>query len=312
MRILITGASGLLGTKLCEIALSRNYEVYSAYNTHEPLYGRPIRLDVSNDDAVEKAFRKIRPEAVVHAAALTHVDKCELEKELAWKINVEGTGNIARLCRRHGAFLVYVSTDYVFDGETGMYKETDKPSPINYYGLTKLKGEEKVKAVADKFCIARASVIYGSVPAAGKVNFALWLLEKLGNKERVKIVTDQWNSPTLNTNLAQMILEVVERKITGTYHLAGATRISRYDFAKLIAKSFNLDERLIIPASSDQFKWAAKRPKDSSLNTQKAQHTLKNKPLEVEQAVVIMKDELLKKRDALPKLCGSFSDNLSF
>ena len=301
MRMLVTGASGLLGTKLSEMALSQDHEVYSAYNTHRPLYGNPIQLDVSDKDAVEKAFRKIRPEVIVHAAALTNVDKCELERELAWRINVEGTENIARLCRRYDAFLVYVSTDYVFDGEAGMYRETDEPSPINYYGLTKLVGEERVKTVTDEFCIARASVIYGSVPAAGKVNFALWLLEKLGNEEKAKVVTDQWNSPTLNTNLAKMVLEVAERKMTGTYHLAGATRISRYDFAKLIAENFNLDEQLIIPASSDQFKWAAKRPKDSSLNTQKAHHMLKNKPLKVEQAVAIMKDELLEKRDALPQ-----------
>ena len=291
MRMLITGASGLLGTKLCKIALSSNHEVYSAYNTHKPLYGKPIQLDISNKDAVEKAFRKIRPEAVVHAAALTNVDKCELEKELAWKINVEGTENIAKLCKKHDAFLVYISTDYVFDGKNGMYKETDKPSPINYYGLTKLKGEEKVKAIADEFCIARTSVIYGSIPAAEKINFVLWLLEKLRRKEKVKIVTDQWNSPTLNTNLASMILEVIERKIIGTYHLAGATRISRYEFAKLIAKNFELDEQLIMPTLSNQFKWIAKRPKDSSLNTQKAHQVLKNKPLEIEKAIKTMKKE---------------------
>ena len=126
MRILITGASGLLGTKLSEIALNRNYEVYSAYNKHKAIHGRPIQLDVSNRDTIERVFRKVKPEMVVHAAALTNVDKCEVEKELAWRTNVEGTANIARLCRKHDAFLVYVSTDYyVFDGKNGMYKEAD-------------------------------------------------------------------------------------------------------------------------------------------------------------------------------------------
>lgn len=138
-----------------------------------------------------------------YKAALTNVDKCELEKELVWKINVERTANIARSSRKYDAFLVYVSTDSVFDGETGMYKETDKPSSINYYRLTKLKGEEKVKNSVEEFCIARTSVIYGSIPATGKVNFALWLLEKLENKEKVKIVTDQWNSPHVKHKLNQ-------------------------------------------------------------------------------------------------------------
>jgi len=279
MKILVTGAGGLLGTELCKIALNKNHEVYSAYATHMPAYGRPVQINITDKYDVAKAFGKIRPDAVVHAAALTDVDKCETEKKKAWKINVEGTENITEPCKRHGCFLVYVSTDYVFNGESGMYRENDEPSPINYYGLTKLKGEEKLNAALGEFCIARTSVIYGAVQAAGKVNFALWLTEKLGKNEKVKIVTDQWNSPTLNINLAEMILEVLENRITGTYHLAGATRINRYDFAKLIAQTFNLNMQLLTPALSSEFKWAAKRPKDSSLNTQKAQKTLQTTPL---------------------------------
>ncbi|MCK4424743.1 dTDP-4-dehydrorhamnose reductase, partial [Candidatus Bathyarchaeota archaeon] len=238
---------------------------------------------------VEKIFQKINPEAVVHAAALTNVDKCETQKELAWKINVEGTENIAESCKKHQSFLIHISTDYVFDGEKGMYKETDKPSPINHYGLTKLKGEEHVKNLLDDYCIARASVIYGSIPATGKINFALWLLNKLKRKEKVKIVTDQWNSPTLNTNLANMILEVLERKLTGIFHLAGATRISRHEFARLLAENFILDENFITPVSSEEIKWIAKRPKDSSLNVNKAYQALKNKPLKIHEALEKMK-----------------------
>jgi dTDP-4-dehydrorhamnose reductase len=220
------------------------------------------------------------------------VDKCELEKELAWKINTEGTKNIAELCKKHQAFPVYISTDYVFNGEKGMYEEKDEPDPLNYYGLTKLKGEESIKNLTDEHCIARTSVIYGSVPATGKINFALWLLEKLKNREKAKIATDQWNSPTLNTNLANMVLEVLERKLTGIFHLAGATRLSRYKFAKFIAETFSLDMNLITPVSSEEFPWAAKRPKDSSLNIKKTQQTLKNKPLKIEQALNKMKKEI--------------------
>jgi len=289
LKLLITGASGLFGSKLCEVAARKNYDVYSAYNQHEPLHGTPVQFDVSNKNAVEKIFRKINPEAVVHAAALTNVDKCETQKELAWKINVEGTENIAESCKEHQAFLIYISTDYVFDGENGMFKETDKPSPINHYGLTKLKGEESVKKLIDKCCIARASVIYGAIPATGKINFALWLLNKLKREEKVTIVTDQWNSPTLNTNLANMILEVLERKLTGVFHLAGATRISRYEFAKLLAETFSLDKNHITPVSSKEIKWIARRPKDSSLNVNKAHRTLKSKPLKIHEALNDMK-----------------------
>jgi len=293
MKILITGAGGLLGTKLCETAVNRGHEVYSIFRTHAPLYGKPLQIDITNMVAVEKAFTRIKPDAVVHTAALTDVDECEIKKELAWKINVDGTENIVNACKSHDSFLVYISTDYVFDGKNGMYKEVDTPSPINYYGLTKLEGEKKVETMIDNFCIARTSVIYGATSAAGKVNFALWLIEKLISGDNVKIVTDQWNSPTLNTNLANMILEIAERGISGVYHLAGATRISRYNFAKLIAKHFNLNEQLITPATSDQIKLLARRPKDSSLNVQKAQQMLKNKPLEIEESIRKMKNEMV-------------------
>jgi dTDP-4-dehydrorhamnose reductase len=292
VKLLVTGASGLLGSKLCEIAIKKSHEVYSAYSQHKPLHGVPVQFDVSNKGAVEKIFEKVNPEAVVHAAALTNVDKCESEKELAWRINVQGTENVAASCEKHRAFLVYISTDYVFDGEKGMYKEDDKPAPINYYGLTKLKGEESVEDLLDQHCIARSSVIYGSIPATGKVNFALWLLERLERKETVKIVTDQWNSPTLNTNLAKMLLEVLERKLNGIYHLAGATRVNRCEFAKFLAENFNFDTNLISPVSSKGIPWTAKRPRDSSLDVNRASQALRNRPLKILDALKTMKKEI--------------------
>jgi dTDP-4-dehydrorhamnose reductase len=290
VKLLITGASGLLGTKLCEIALIKNHEVYSAYSQHRPLYGTPVKLDILDLKAEQQILDKIKPQGVVHAAALTDVDKCEMEKELAWKTNVEATTNLVRLCKEHDAYLVYVSTDYVFDGEKGTYKEMDDPAPINHYGLTKLKGEEAVQTL-DKYCIVRGSVIYGSTPATGKTNFALWLLDKLRKKEEVKIITDQWNSPTLNVSMAEMILQILEKRVNGIFHLAGATRLSRYEFAEHLAETFNLDPKYIKPVQSEHIKWIAKRPKDSSLDVNKAKRTLAIKPLEIREALEIMKKE---------------------
>ncbi len=296
MRLLITGASGLLGTKLSELAVKEGHEVYSAYYQHKPLYGVPIRLDISDSNSVEKAFMRIMPESVVHAAALTDVDKCETLKELAWSTNVEGTRNIAESCRNLNAFLIFISTDYVFDGERGVYKETDKPSPINNYGLTKLKAEQIVKNSTEDYCIARGSVIYGAIRSTGKANFALWLIEKLNAKEKVGIVTDQWNSPTLNTNLAAMILEVLERRLTGTFHLAGFSRLSRYEFANHLARTFGLNAKLLRSATTREMLWLAKRPKDSSLNVDRAVQTLRNKPLEIGEALAKMKREMTTER----------------
>jgi dTDP-4-dehydrorhamnose reductase len=258
------------------------------------VYGNFVKLDISGKTQVDEAFKNIKPDVVVHAATLTDVDKCETNKELAWKVNVEGTKNIAEAAKSSGSFLIYISTDYVFSGEKGGYKETDKPDPINHYGLTKLKAEEIVQTQAEYF-IARPSVIYGSTPAAGKVNFALWLIETLRKGERIKIVTDQWNTPTLNTNLAEMTLEVLERRLTGIYHLCGATKVSRFEFAEQIADAFGLDKSLIDKVLSSQFTWPAKRPMDSSLDTSKAQQTLQKKPLEMTDALKQLKFELAQK-----------------
>ena len=294
MKLLITGASGLYGSKLAQLALAKGIEVYSSDIQSLSVYGNFVKLDISGKIQVDEAFKTIKPDVVVHAATLTDVDKCETNKELAWKINVEGTRNIVEAAKNADSFLIYISTDYVFSGEKGNYKETDKPDPINYYGLTKLKAEEIVQTLPEYF-IGRPSVIYGSTPAAGKVNFALWLIETLRKGDRVKIVTDQWNTPTLNTNLSEMTLDVIARRLTGIYHTCGATRVSRLDFAEQIADAFDLDKSLIDSVLSSQFSWPAKRPMDSSLDTSKAQKILTHKPLIMAEALKQLKLELSQK-----------------
>jgi len=294
MRLLITGGSGLLGSKVAALTVQNGYNTFSTYNNHAAIHGAPLKLDICNKRAVNEAFDKIKPEAIVHAAALTNVDKCEEDKDLAYKVNVEGTRNIIEASERHNAFLVYVSTDYVFSGEKGMYKETDEPNPINHYGFTKLEAENAVEASDTEWCITRPSVIYGSTPAAGKVNFALWILNKLRNNEPIKIITDQWVSPTLNTSLAEMILETIEKRHTGIYHLSGATPINRYDFATKIAETFQLDKKIISKAKSSDMNWHAKRPRNTSLNVEKASNTLDKKPLKIEEALNTLKEEISK------------------
>jgi dTDP-4-dehydrorhamnose reductase len=293
MRLLITGGSGLLGSKIAIISVRKGYETYTGYNDHEATNGTPVKLDICNKREVDKAFEKIKPDAVIHAAALTNVDKCEENNELARRVNIRGTKNITEVAEQIKAFLVYVSTDYVFSGEEGSYKETDEPNPVNNYGLTKLEGEKIVNSSNLEWCITRSSVIYGSMPAAGKDNFVLWVLKKLRNEEPLRIVTDQQVSPTLNTSLAEMTLEILERRLTGVYHLAGTTSLNRYEFARLIAETFQLDEGLIAPARSSEMKWLAKRPLDSSLNVEKASKTLYNKPLKIREALNKLKEEMV-------------------
>lgn len=286
MKIFVTGGSGLLGSKIAEIALKMyEHEVCTGYCHNKPEFGAPVKFDLTKDRDLEVIY-KIRPEVIIHTAALTNVDECETNKELAYKINTEGTKRVVEVAGELKAFLVYVSTDYVFSGNKGMYKEEDAPNPVDYYGHTKLMGENYCD------CIARPGVIYGTKPASGTINFALWLIDKLRNKEEVKIVTDQYITPTLNTNLAKMLLEVAEKELKGVFHLAGATRVSRYDFALQIADKFELDKKLIVQSRIADMRWIAPRPKDSSLDTSKALRYLKEKPYELDKALDVLKEEM--------------------
>lgn len=287
MLIFITGGSGLLGSKLAEVALARGDQVYSGYAHNEPHDGRKVRFDLLDTNGILDLVSQMRPDVIVHSAALTDVDRCEREKELAYKINVEGTRAIAEAAKKAGSFLVYISTDYVFDGERGLYREEEETKPLSYYGRSKLLGEQFCQG-----CIARTCVIYGSRPASGKVNFALWLLNSLRSEKEIRVVTDQFITPTLNSNLAAMVLEAADRHLSGVYHLAGATRVSRYDYACQLARAFDLDSGLILPSKMCDLDWVAKRPKDSSLDTSKASEMLKNRPLSLNDSLQRLKEEI--------------------
>lgn len=275
-----------MGRKAAELGLKKGYEVFSGYAHNPPMHGVAVKIDLRNLSSLVEAVKDVAPDIIIHTAALTDVDLCETDKDLAYMMNAQATKTLAESAREVGAFTVYTSTDYVFDGSRGMYKEDDATDPVNYYGCSKLKGESYCDAVA------RTCVIYGSRPASGKVNFALWIIERLRKGESMKVVTDQYITPTLNTNLALMVLELAERKLGGIYHLAGATRISRYDFAVDLANTFGLDEDLIIKSKMSEMKWAAKRPDDSSLDTSKAFRYLRAKPWGIEEALRTLKAEI--------------------
>jgi dTDP-4-dehydrorhamnose reductase len=289
MKIFITGGSGLLGSKVAEIAQARGDEVFSGYAHNLPPYGKALKFDLLDEKSISELIHKVEPEVIIHSAALTDVDRCEREPELAYKMNVEGTRAVAKAAEKTGSFLVYISTDYVFDGLRGMYREDDRANPVSYYGYSKLLGEQFCLG-----CIARTCVIYGSRPASGKVNFALWLLNSLKSGKEVRVVMDQFVTPTLNTNLARMALEVADRSLRGVYNLAGATRISRYDYALELASEFDLDASLIVPSRIADLRWVAKRPIDSSLDTSKARAELIEKPSPLEEALRTLKDEVLR------------------
>lgn len=185
--------------------------------------------------------------------------------------------------------MVYISTDYVFDGEKGLYVEEDTPNPINHYGVTKLEGENQVKKLCKNYVILRTSVLYGW--HSWKQNFVTWVINSLKQKKEISIVEDHSNTPTLADNLAEITIEAVQKNLRGLYHASGSQRISRYEFAQQITKAFNLNQNLIKPTKTNQITaWTAKRPKDSSLNINKIRELLKTKPLNICEGLKKMKE----------------------
>lgn len=288
-KLLVTGGSGLLGNKIVNKA-SENFKVTATYNEN-PVEGgcESIKLDITQKEEVLRVFKKIHPVYVIHTAAFTDVDKSETEREKAWEVNAEGTRNIAEVCERVGAKMIYISTDFVFDGKRGNYKENDDLNPINWYGRTKLEGEKFVKNYDIEYIIARVSVLYGW--NINKLNFATWVINKLENKEKISIVRDQWNSPTFADNCADILLELIKRNENGLFHLAGGERINRFDFAKMISEIFDLNADLIKPVKSNEIKQQARRPMDSSLNVDRIKRGLGTKPFNVEQGLRQMKKQ---------------------
>lgn len=302
MKVLITGY-GLLGSAISQKALEKKMEtiIVSRSSQFKPTDCNFVKMDITNRESVIKEISKLKPNCIFHTAALTNVDLCETNKEEAWTVNVEGTSFIAEAAERISAKMIYVSTDSVFDGKKGNYSETDKVNPINYYSKTKLAGEKEVIKKSSDWVIARTSVIYGWNPT-GKKNFATWVISSLRNSEKIRVVTDQFNSPTFAPNLASALIELFNKDCRGLFHVAGSERISRYDFAINIAKEFELDSSFIVPVSSSELKQTAKRPKDISLNIYKIEKELRIEMLGTEEGLKLMKGEFNEGSDSCRRI----------
>ena len=253
MKVLVTGANGMLGQDLCPILEDAGYEVIETDINN---------LDITNAEAAAAFIKQEAPEIVVHCAAYTNVDKAEEDLKNAELINVTGTENIAKACAEAGAVMVYISTDYVFDGtKNSPYTPDDKPNPINNYGLTKLKGEEAVKKYCEKYYIARTSWLYGH---HGK-NFVETMISLAKDRPELKVVDDQIGCPTWTVELANGILKLLDKPY-GTYHVCGSGSTSWYGFAKEILKNCEVK---ILPCTTDEFPRPARRPKYSIMDNNK-------------------------------------------
>ena len=283
MKYLVTGSAGLIGNQLVYDLEKSGEIVYSCYNDVKPLYGIPIHLNLLNLKDITKIFKKIQPDIVIHSAALTDVEKCEVEQKLANSINVRATEVIATEVENISSYLMYISTDYVFDGNQGLYKETDLTNPLSNYGITKLSGEKIIQDKTSRWSIIRTSTPFGKHYL--KKTFPVWVYENLKINKKINILENQFTSPTYVPNLSEMILEIIFHRLEGFFHLAGSTKISRFEFAKMIATKFDLNLSLLNPVKIDSMPWKAIRPIDSSLDISKINTVLKTKPYTINQSL---------------------------
>ena len=291
VKFLVTGSAGLVGTQVVKDLAKQNHTVYSCYHDEKPEYGTPVLLDLTDQDKIIQTLQEIKPDRIIHLAAMTGVDLCETEQDLAMTINAKATKTLAEQAAKNNCFFVYVSTDYIFDGKNGMRKESDTPNPLGFYGKSKLEGEYTLNKLASPYAIARTSTPFG---LHKKKSFPLWVKENLEAKKEIPVLVDQFTSPTFVPNLSQMLIEVATRQITGVIHLAGATRISRYDLAELVAEKLSLEKKLLVPTKIDEMNWKAQRPKDSSLDVSLATEILNEKPQKIEQSLELFFSEFQK------------------
>jgi dTDP-4-dehydrorhamnose reductase len=271
--VLITGSSGMLGSDLVKELTGKHEILGMDLADRSRLESSSfLKADITKQEEISRIITDTGPGIVVHTAAWTDVDGCELDSKRAYSVNADGTENVAMACSKTGAAMIYISTDFVFDGKKGSpYKEEDRPNPLSIYADSKFKGEEAVKRLLKKYFILRTSWLYGP---NGK-NFVDTIIAKAKENERLKVVDDQVGSPTYTADLAGAIRTFIDimssapAKVTpGIYHVSNSGSVSWYEYANMILSIAGISAK-VDPISSDELGRAAKRPAMSVLDCSK-------------------------------------------
>lgn len=250
-------------------------------------------LDITNPADVKRTFEDFTPDVVVNCAAMTQVDACEDKKDACWRVNVDAVETLARHCLIHGSHLIQVSTDFVFDGEAGPYRESARPKPINFYGKSKLAGENAARGAGlDAWSIARTVLVYGDGRGAVRSDFVRWVVRELSAGRPIRVVTDQYRTPTYVPDLADGIERLVRFGKVGTYHLSGREHLSVFEFAQRIAVIFDLDDSLITPVKTSDLSSPAARPLNSGFLILKAESELGYRPTPLDDSLADLKTVL--------------------
>lgn len=280
-RLLVAGASGFVGGRVLE-ALAPGMDASGTCRSR-PRPGLDA-LDLADRDAVRRLLDARRPDLVINCAALAEPDACEKDPAAARRANTDGPRALAEACAERGARLLHLSTDLVFDGARGRYSEDDEARPLSVYGRTKLEGERAVLESCPSAAVVRVSLVYG-FSLCGRPSFLEWLLGELNGGRRPRLFVDQWRTPTPMAQLPQVLLRLADSGAAGVFHWGGAERVSRLDFGRTVCAVFGLDASRLEPLEMKSFGYAATRPADCSLRSEKLAALLGLAPWTVEEGL---------------------------
>lgn len=298
MRILITGSNGLLGQKL--VAALRDDSAVQLIATSRGADRTPLALgeryrsmDITAQAEVDAVFDAVEPDVVVHTAAMTNVDACELDPAACRLQNVTATENLVRASKRLGSHFIHLSTDFIFDGKNGPYREEDDAAPLSIYGHSKLEAERAVMGAGlAKWAIARTIIVYGIAEGLSRSNVVLWAKSALEKGQPIKVVDDQWRMPTLAEDLADGCIRIAKRGATGIYNLSGPDGMSILELVHRVGAFFRLDTSVVSPVKSDTLGQPAQRPPKTGFVLDKARKDLGYQPRSFEEGLAVLQQQL--------------------
>jgi dTDP-4-dehydrorhamnose reductase len=296
-RILLTGSNGLLGQKLVDLLIQQSdIELTATARGDNRLpYSDGYMyqsMDITDRQQVLDVVSEARPDVVIHTAAMTDVDKCEVQKDACWAQNVQAVEYLVEACRVSDTFLLHVSTDFIFDGTAGPYDETAEGNPISFYGWSKYAAEKVVIHSDLRWAIARTVLVYGIAHDMSRSNIILWVKKSLEDGKNIKVVTDQWRSPTLAEDLATGCYLIADKEAQGIFNISGKEVLTPYDMAIKTADYFGLDKSLIAQADASTFTQTARRPPRTGFTLDKSQRELGYDPHTFEEGIAVLAGQL--------------------
>jgi dTDP-4-dehydrorhamnose reductase len=295
--ILVTGSNGLLGQKIISLIRKTSRANLIATSKGENRY--PFNdgyiyaeMDITRPEEVKEVIEHYKPDAIINTAAVTNVDTCHIDRDLCRKINVDAVRTLVEVSEEKGIHLIHLSTDFVFDGASGPYDEEAELNPVSYYGESKRDAELLIKASASKWSIIRTVLVYGITANMSRSNIVLWVKSSLEKGTPIKVVNDQWRTPTLAEDLAEACLLVAEKEAQGIFHISGKDMMTVYNIAEQVAEFWTLDKSLLSPISSASLNQEAKRPIKTGFILDKAISKLSYQPHSFKESLAFLDAQL--------------------